>query len=363
MKKCIKCGNITPPEEFPIALSPVLEGRGLVCFSCIDKLIATTDNINMVEEVCRHLGLAFFPDEWFRLAEEWNGVPTKHYFRLWEDVEWQNKNDWREMAELWRERIKTGSAIEEVDVMKDAHYEKLSRKWRVQRSTLGYEDLLWLENYEQSMCSDYNIKGRDKLDQLRKICKISFLLENALDVGDDIKDLMKAYNDLMKVAAFEENQTAMSGHISSISEMVKMFEDRGFKPRFYRNEKKDIVDETLADMQEFTRRLILGEPTLPDIVAQKMRKADLNVVSAEEEIYNSIGDKEHLDSAIAEKEQQKEKSAALVNELLEIEEDEEEDEEDELIKKLQRQQAPVRSKEERNDLIDKLISNIESEDW
>lgn len=307
--------------EFPEATSEMLQprGRGMWCFKCMGEYIEDYHNLEKVEDICRHLGIAFFPDEWIRLAEEWKIVPTRHYFNLYADLPMKDKTDWRSTKELWKKKIETGTVGADVDALREIHHKEMEIKWR---GNYSYEDYLWLEEYENSMMASYVIEGREKIDRLRKLCKLSLQAEMLMDSGEDSSKVMKSYNDILKASNFDEHIRNNQGMVTSISEMCKVMEDQGFRPSFHNSTPKDIVDYTIKDMQEFNKRLIAGEPTIQDEVAAKLKKAELNVKTAEEKAFEDMG-----------------------NELGQSYDAENE---------IKVEEAPLRSEEEKNKLIDRL---------
>lgn len=104
--------------------------------------------------------------------------------------------------------------------------------------------------------------------------------------------MQKAYDSLMKSGKFTaaQNKGESGEFIDSISELVAICEKEGFIPRYYTDGPQDKVDQTLLDLQHYTRTLVteemnLGnmiEASLREISKDKEREAQIDVEDSDE---------------------------------------------------------------------------------
>ena len=86
--------------------------------------------------------------------------------------------------------------------------------------------------------------------------------------------MVKAYLELKKGGGFEAENAKNVADFDSLSELIVWMGKKGFQPSFA-NEKKDVVDMTIHNTQEYLRRIVMNEPSLSDQVDQRMRSYEL----------------------------------------------------------------------------------------
>lgn len=156
---------------------------------------------------------------------------------------------------------------------------------------------------------DLNI---DREEVLKKMCKTSLKMDEALDAGDvtGYKNLAAVFDQLRKSGKFTEAQNKEDRQqvLSSIGELVALCEKEGgiihnlpeFDPDQYPQDK---IDFTLRDLKSYTYSLVTNELGLGDLIesyVEKLEQAendsvDINaglVTSAEEESDNELTDEE-----------------------------------------------------------------------
>lgn len=96
--------------------------------------------------------------------------------------------------------------------------------------------------------------------------------------------MVKMYDGLMKSGNFTaaQNKAANGEFVDSIGELVVLCETEGFIPRYYIGEPNDMVDETIKDMQLYTRTLITEETNLGDLVELAIKNNEKEDKEAEE---------------------------------------------------------------------------------
>jgi len=85
--------------------------------------------------------------------------------------------------------------------------------------------------------------------------------------------LARVYSSLMKDAKFTaaQNKAESGEFVSAIDEFILLCEREGFIPRYYVDEPKDKPDETLADLRNYTHRLVTEEMNLGNLIENAAR--------------------------------------------------------------------------------------------
>ena len=81
------------------------------------------------------------------------------------------------------------------------------------------------------------------------------------------------YDQLMKSGNFTaaQNKKEKGEFIESISELVELCEREGFIPRYYTDGPKDRVDETILDLKNYTKSLVMEEMNLGNLIEGAVR--------------------------------------------------------------------------------------------
>lgn len=152
----------------------------------------------------------------------------------------------------------------------------------------------------------------DREEVLKKMCKTSLKMDEALDAGDvtGYKNLAAVFDQLRKSGKFTEAQNKEDRQqvLSSIGELVALCEQEGgiihalpqYDPDQYPQDK---IDFTLKDLKSYTYSLVSNELGLGDLIESYIEKleqaegdsVDINaglVTSAEEEASDELTDEE-----------------------------------------------------------------------
>lgn len=161
----------------------------------------------------------------------------------------------------------------------------LSLKWG---KTYRPYEWVQLEQYYQEMMQSFDIQTPSHEDYLKLICKTSLKAHQLIDLGDieGFQKMSKVYDSLMKSAKFTavQNKTESGEYVNSISELVYLCEkEEGFIPRFYTDEPKDKVDQTLRDLRGYTNRLVTEEMNLGTLIEGAVKALQRQAEQAEDE--------------------------------------------------------------------------------
>ena len=148
----------------------------------------------------------------------------------------------------------------------------LRLKWG---KTYKPEEWVWLEKLYDEMMSSYDIQTAAHIDTLKLICKTSLKCNQLIDMGDvdAYQKMSKVYDTLMKSGKFTaaQNKAEAGEFVDSIGELVAVCEKEGFIPRYYIGEPNDKVDETIKDMQRYTKTLITEETNLSQLLEDAIK--------------------------------------------------------------------------------------------
>ena len=153
----------------------------------------------------------------------------------------------------------------------------------------AYRPYEWvqLEKLYQEMMAAFDIVTPAHEDYLKLICKTSLKAHQLIDLGDieGFQKISKVYDTLMKSAKFTaaQNKAESGEYVSAIDEFILLCERDGPIERYYVSEPKDKPDETLADMRNYTHRLVTEELNLGNLIEDAMRKMASEEAKEEDE--------------------------------------------------------------------------------
>lgn len=158
------------------------------------------------------------------------------------------------------------------DDLTDEDKKYLTLKWGK-----AYRPYEWvqLEKLYREMWDAFDIATPAHEDYLKLICKTSLKCHQLVDLGDieGFQKMSKVYDTLMKSAKFTavQNKAETGEYVSSIGEFITLCEREGFIPRYYVDGPKDRPDETLADLRNYTNRLVTEELNLGNLIESAVR--------------------------------------------------------------------------------------------
>lgn len=120
--------------------------------------------------------------------------------------------------------------------------------------------------YKQFMDS-FDIQGAARIDTLKKICKTSLKMDDAIDSGDieTYQKLSRVYDTMMKSAKFTEaqNKEKEGDGIDSASAIVDFVElHSGEIPKYECKQPQDLVDTIIQDLKNYNKSLIYEDKSL-----------------------------------------------------------------------------------------------------
>ena len=268
VKTCSICGGTFGPEGFIKTKSLFYpDGYLPMCADCIKQLLIEHNfDWDLVDKLCRYADIPFIPAEFERLHES-NG---DNVFQVYADVFLSSEFEglgWKQYYEEFLRLKEKGHIEDELPILKEEKRKQLKEKWG---SNYDDEELQYLENLLDGLLQTQNISGALQFDQALKICKISLNLDSKIREGADFDKLMGSYDKLVKTAEFTPKNVKNASDFESTGELIKWLEKRGFKSKFYDDVTRDIVDETIKNIQSYNQRLYTNESGIGDEITRRI---------------------------------------------------------------------------------------------
>jgi hypothetical protein len=88
--------------------------------------------------------------------------------------------------------------------------------------------------------------------------------------GTDFDKLLASYDKLVKAADFTPKNVKNINDFDTCGELVKWMEKNGWVNKYYDNVPRDVVDETIANIQAFNQRLYTNETGIGDEITRRL---------------------------------------------------------------------------------------------
>lgn len=268
-KRCSYCNREQPTTEYTRTRCKFFtDGYIPVCNSCLDLIVrSANDNErwNKVNKLCQWVDVPFIPKEWEKIYRANTKGWFSTYCRVFGAKEFDNL-DWREYNDLFLKLHQADILVDEVPGYEEEKYKMLTKKW----GPYEHSELDQLEDLFNETIATQNVTTGNQIDQLKKICKTSLLIDERIAANQPYKDLMDSYEKLIKTAELTPKNTKNSNDFDSIGEVGAYLESLGWLNKFYDGATRDEVDETIKNVQNWTRKLCIGESTMTEEIEQKI---------------------------------------------------------------------------------------------
>lgn len=272
-KSCTKCGTYltgasyysTKSKFFPDGLLPI-------CKMCLSEMVGFESWTSM-DKFCQWADYPFDPAVWSKMSVELGAKAFDAYVKGYTSDSEYALLDWGQCYEEWGKLLKTGEYSEKIPEISSARMAQLEANWGK-----GYakEDLVYMEKFLKEQCSAHNIITPTQMDAARTIAKLSVRISHKIEEGADIDKDIASYDKEMKIGGFTSENVRNMSDFESIGELIAYLEKRGWKNPYYDGAPKDVVDTTIANMQGYYRRIVMGESSLKDVVEQRITSLGLN---------------------------------------------------------------------------------------
>ena len=284
-KRCEKCGRIIPASQFSRAHSEFyVDGLLPWCNECIAERIDAADgNWEIVDRICMWAGIPFIIKEWERIraitlpSETW---PT--YAKIFNSEDYVSLN-WGDYFRQYKKLKEVGLIEEEIPEIREQRYKDLRRKWG---ENYDDDELNQLEDLYNGLLNTQNINGALQIDQAKKLCKISLEIDHRIVAGDKEADkFISSYDKIIKSAEFTPKNAKNATDFDSFAEVAYWLEKRGHVNKFYDDVTRDVIDETIKNIETYNQRLYINEGGIGEEITERLHALSM-ANQHEESIYN-----------------------------------------------------------------------------
>lgn len=291
IKQCQKCGGSFTPDAFAPTKSIFYHDGSLpICNGCIADWLEQHDfDWTYVDKLCQWADIPFVPREWERLHEMNGNEAFSVYAEVFAQSEYEGLG-WSDYYQAFKDLKASGNLEDELPGLAEKKRKQLQDRWGA-----NYDDeaLQYLENMYTGLITTQNVNGALQIDQAVKICKMSYEIDNRIRAGVDFDKLLTSYDKLVKTAEFTPRNVKNINDFDSVGELVKWLEKRNWRNNFYDDVTRDIVDETIKNIQAFNQRLYTNESGIGEEITQRLENLRLaNQLENESESYYGT-DKNH----------------------------------------------------------------------
>lgn len=289
-RRCAQCGQVLGESSFLKTKSLFFpDGYTPICADCIGEILKAHEyNWEIVDKFCQYMDIPFEPSRFEEFKKNNYDKPFIPYAGLFLEESYEGIN-WSSYYKEFKELEENGLIQEELPLLSDARRHQLREKWG---SNYDDEALNYLESLYNGLLMTQNISGALNGDQALKICKISYEIDLRIQAGEDFDKLLASYDKLIKAADFTPKNTKNASDFDSVGELFHWLEKRGFKNQFYDGVTRDVVDETIKNIQSWNQRLYTNESGIGEEITKRIESLksaqelenyyDLNMSSAEE---------------------------------------------------------------------------------
>lgn len=269
-KTCNCCGAVLSTDNFAQTHSPFYpDGYLPVCNGCIGEQLKDHEfSWDFIDSLCQYAGIPFIVKEWTRL-EELNGQEGTWpvYCKVFAQDIYQEFG-WSDYQKQYIKLRQAALLEDELPLINEKHMEDLRKKWG---SNYDDEALNYLEDLYKGLLVTQNVNGALQIDQAQKICKLSYEIDSRIRAGDkDVDKFLSSYDKLVKTAEFTPKNTKNAVDFDSFAEVGHWLEKRGKQNKFYDGATRDVIDETIKNIENYNQRLYINEGGVGDEISQRI---------------------------------------------------------------------------------------------
>ncbi len=278
-RRCIRCKQERPIEQFKSTPSKYFPGgRCYICTPCLEAM-TPQDNLGEVDRLMRWLDLPFDLNKWTKLYEQHKDKTLTAYFNLLYDDHYEPLR-WLDESERWRLARKENTIDEEIEALGEAKLKKLRKIWS---GVYKPDQLLWLENFYNNIVATQNVSTPILQEKARDFCELQLHIKEGLRQGVDVKKMMDAADNIVKVYHFEASNAKSAADFESVGELMVYYGKKGWHPNWH-TEPQDSIDFMMENIQNYLKRLVWNEGNFAEQVEDK--RARYNMTERLEEIEN-----------------------------------------------------------------------------
>lgn len=269
LRQCSRCGGTYDIDNFAITSSPFYEDGHLpICNSCITNFLSENNwDWEAVDKVCQLADIPFLPSQWEELRRQvGDGDVFGKYAELLQSDAYKGI-EWGDYYQRYVKLRDAGQLDSELPLISEETRRHQRQFWG---SNYDDEALDYLQNLYQGLLRTQNINGDLQTDQAKKICKISYEVDQRIQNNEEFDKLLSSYDKLVKVAEFTPKNVKNANDFETCGELVRWMERKGWKNGYYDNVTRDIVDETIKNIQAFNQRLYTNETGIGEDITRRI---------------------------------------------------------------------------------------------
>lgn len=272
MRRCIKCNIEKNLIQFLPTKSKLFEEQfSTICRDCAARAI---DNVpkekrwKVVNKLCQWMDIPFLPQQWNELYEK-NGFDAfGMYVSMFKNQEYETL-DW-ETYNIMFLKLKEEERVEDgIPELKKNKLKQKRQRWGVDYDEIELE---YLDNLYNGIVSTQSVVGSEQEDKAKKLCKIALRIEEKIRAGGDIDKDIRSYDMLSKSANFTPKSSESGEDFDSLGELFAYLEDSGWINKYYQDEIKDIVDETIKQYSLWVQNLYIKEPGMAEEIQERIEQ-------------------------------------------------------------------------------------------
>ena len=271
---CPNCGRTLGVKEYSPTKNPLfVDGHLPLCTSCISQWIYQEEgNWDAVDLACQWADIPFLPERFTGFWKADKEGAMAQYLKFFSQAEY-SRTDWKEYWEKWKNIIGEG---QEKLLHKDFNQEEINRlvkKFGVYSS----DELLKMEEYYCGIEKSFGFSDIIAKDNACKMAKLSFQIDKAIAADLPVDKLISSYSKLQNMSGFTSDNAHDANAFESFSEVALFYEQIGWDKKFHNDTPKDIVDQTMRNIQSYSLHLYNNESTMADqIEARVVQKKNID---------------------------------------------------------------------------------------
>lgn len=268
LKKCSICGQSFGPESFAPTKSIFYPDGALpICNDCLESYLEDTGySWDAVDKICQYADIPFIPSEWEKIHSMNPHGAFGKYAEVFLNEEYEGIG-WDDYFKEFQKLKEDGAIRQELPLLGEEQRKELENRWGA-----NYDDeaLFYLENLYKGLMATQNVSGALQVDQALKLCKMSYEIDSRIRSGEDFDKILASYDKLVRIADFTPKNAKNANDFDSVGELYRWLEKRGWKNKYYDGATRDVVDETIKNIQAWNQRLYTEESGIGDEITRRI---------------------------------------------------------------------------------------------
>ena len=266
-RQCMACGTYKQASKFPLSKNLFHDKYSPICADCIDQILSKYDyDWQAVDRFCQFLNIPFVPEEWEKIRQQNSADAVMLYSQIFGQRQYEYLN-WHMYYEEFKKLEKAQMMVQEMPRLKDDRLAQLHAKWG---ENYAEEQLDYLESLYNGLLLSQNVNGALQIDQAKKLCKTSLEIDERIRAGEDYDKMLSSYDKIIKIAEFTPKNAKNAADFDSVGELVRWLEKKGWKNQFYDDVTRDIVDETIKNIQLYNQHLYTDESGIGEEITRRI---------------------------------------------------------------------------------------------